>query len=128
MMTRDESGLIGRRCARLVRIHHRLGGRVDMTRGPLEIEWDCGDITLIDANTDWTLRVSSERWIDPFAGRSPRELAILEHEVGLWLRFDVEDEDPLAPLVGRRLSWVEDQHNEVGELVGLMFDFEELRM
>ncbi|MCL3862103.1 hypothetical protein [Actinotalea sp. K2] len=114
--------LPGRRCASIRCFQHRLAGHPTSESGPIEFGWADGTWLTLDANADWTLALSTQPWVDPYAGVSVAEREALAQEVGLWHQAPA----PIAlrRLVGQSVASVLPEFNEVGELVGLKLAFE----
>ena len=120
----------GLRCIGFDRFHHRFRGSVDRSSGPLQLTWDNDGVTAFDIATDWTLEITDRPWADPFAGASPDRLGDLDGEVGIWVRAQVADDDPLVVVIGQSLLSATPERDEMGELVGvrLCFDTTTLRL
>jgi hypothetical protein len=128
METDDPWGLVGRRYTAASRIFHQFTGEPANWSGPLELTWDDGQVTLLDVRSDWTLSISRQKWIDPYAGAGPDELEVLGRDVGLWHRQVVTDSDELAKALGNRVIGVEPWLNEIGEFSGLDIEFNRHRL
>lgn len=116
--------LLGRRCTSIRRFSHHLAGLAPSEPGPIEFSWDDGTHLTLDANTDWTLDLSQQRWADPYAGVEERERQELAQAVGLWEEAAIPAE--LNRLVGQVVSFAEPQFNEVGEVTGLQLTFKDV--
>lgn len=114
--------LTGLRCTFVRRFHHQFADEPPSETGPLELAWDDGTVLTLDADTDWTLHVSGQPWVDPYASVSGRELEALAREVGLWHEAKVPTS--LARLVGQTVTSSEPLLDEMGDLTGLSLAFE----
>ncbi len=114
--------LPGRRCTCIRRFQHRLADQPPSETGPIEFTWDDGTRLTMDANTDWTLDLSSRPWTDPYPSVSESERKALAQEVGLWQEAPIPS--ALGRLVGQVVTSAAPELNEVGELTGLSLAFE----
>jgi hypothetical protein len=115
-------------CVGASQFYHRFRGEVDRSRGPVELVWEDGQTTTIEANADWTLAVSPRPWADPFVGAGESELRALEDEVGVWIRGDRVDDEPLAVIIGHAASGSAPILDEVGQFVGLQIAFDDVEV
>lgn len=114
--------LLGRRCTSIRRFQHRLAGHPPSETGPVEFLWDDGTYLSLDANTDWTLNLSSSPWADPLESLAEGRRQALAQEVGLWEEAAIPNN--LTQLIGQAVISADPELNEVGELTGLRLGFE----
>lgn len=111
------SELPGRRCTSIRRFYHQVEGQPASQTGPIEFTWDDGTHFTLDANADWTLDSSGQRWSDPYAHARASVRAALAREGGVWEQASISSD--LDRLVGQVVLSVVPDFNEVGELRGL---------
>lgn len=98
-----------------------LDGHFDPRVGPAHLHFEGGAGVFLSGATDWCLdvdltRAGDESWLVPFNYDDP---------AGRWVLRDASAEGPFAGLVGHRLESCAAIRNEVGELVGLTFTFDD---
>ena len=116
--------LIGRRCTSVKRFQHRFAGQDPSEPAPIEFTWDDGTTTTLDANADWTLDLSTRPWDDPLKNVTGFQRVELADEVGLW--EPAPPWDALSRVVGQSVSAAEVELDDVGELTGIRFVFEDV--
>ena len=116
-------GIEGLRCVAATRLVHQVRGLAPTVGNALEVNWEDGEVRLLDVRTDLTLLVSSSPWRDPYAGCTEAQRAVLADEVGLWTRVPVDDADVLAPILGATVTSVEPVFDEVHDLAGIRVFF-----
>ena len=117
-------GLPGRRCISILRFQHQIEGLSTSDAGAVEFAWDDGTHLTLDANADWTLDISAQQWLDPFAPVSVSQRAQLAMEVGVWERASIGAD--LSRLIGQVVTSTAPEFNEVGELTGLTVAFDDM--
>ena len=105
-----------------VRRHHYVfEGTVERTRGAIEFDFTNGRTILLDEAADGqSVRVTSERWVDPF--REPLTAMNRDYVArsGKWTVFDVTGEAPYSLVVGQVVEGIDLVRNESSSLSGFI--------
>jgi hypothetical protein len=110
-------GLVGRSIARVRRIQYVKPDGQFAQAGPLELTFSDGQVVLMEVGPGGeVLRVSTARWLDPFAEPLSPENRTYVNQVGKWTAFDVTDASPYVALRDQPVVSVVTEETGSGEL------------
>ncbi|WP_216911119.1 hypothetical protein [Nocardia noduli] len=115
-------GVRGKTVTSVRRIFYVFGDDVETSEGAVEFSFDDSSILLLDSGADGErLRVSTERWTDPFDGKMTPENIDYVARSGKYTAFDVGPEFPYSDILGRAVDGVELMTLPSGEVSGVSF-------
>ena len=98
-------GAVGERVQEIYRCYFSFEGEPDRSQGDLTLVFESGrTVRLTDTPHGYDLRITGERWVDPFAGPLDQENQQSIEECGRWQEVCVSAEPDWLPFVGKRVS------------------------
>jgi hypothetical protein len=117
------AGMIGRRLLRVERVLYEFQGALDSEDGEVQLTFESATLRLGTNADGETLRITGDRWRDPFEGKLDEANRRYVEKHGRWVLVDLSSRPPHQSVVGDTLRDVRPIGNMYGKLVGLQLVF-----